>query len=231
LHKKLSPYLLRRQKHEVEKSVPLKEETIIEVELTVSQKQYYRAIYEQNVDFLYKDGYKNGPRLTNLAMELRKCCNHPFLVKGAEAEIAQNLFIASSASEDGGASFNSDENIVNCCGKLVLLDKLLPKLKSSGSRVLIFSQFVIMLDILQDYLVLRGYKFARVDGRITGKARQHEIDQYSAVDSELFVMLLSTKAGGVGINLASADTVVIYDSDWNPQVRGIMYLVGLCNIC
>ena len=214
LHQLLKPYLLRREKENVEKSVPPKEEVIIEVELTIPQKQYYRAIYEQNTSFLYRGGIKDGPSLSNLAMELRKCCNHPFLVKGAEAELIK------SAAQDENIN-NSDtgyvDTLVMSSGKMVLLDKLLPKLRSQGHRVLIFSQFRIMLDIIEDYLLLRQFSYDRVDGAVTGKKRQSVIDKYSAPDSNVFVMLLSTKAGGVGINLTSADTVIIFDSDWNPQ--------------
>lgn len=206
LQTQLRPYLLRRIKENVEKSVPPKEELIIEVELTVAQKQYYRAIFEQNRNFLFRGGSKNGPGLSNLAMELRKCCNHPFLVKGAEQALLDH--------------FHKDKPLdvmVDSSGKLVLLDKLLPKLLSGGHKVLIFSQFRIMLDILEDYLLLRGYYYSRIDGAITGRRRQEAIDRFSAPDGNQFVMLLSTRAGGVGINLTTADTVIIFDSDWNPQ--------------
>ena len=106
--------------------------------------------------------------------------------------------------------------LIQACGKCVLLDKLLPKLQADGHRVLIFSQMVRMLDILADYLSYRGYKYASVDGRQRGNERQQAIDKFTN-DSSVFVMLLSTRAGGLGINLVSADTVIIYDSDWNPQ--------------
>jgi chromodomain-helicase-DNA-binding protein 7 len=208
LHHLLKPYLLRREKENVEKAVPPKEEVIVEVELTISQKQYYRAIYEQNTQFLYKGAIKDGPRLTNLAMELRKCCNHPFLVKGAESELIRE------ASRDDSLR-NSDtgyvDMLVQSSGKMVLLDKLLPKLQSQGHRVLIFSQFRIMLDIIEDYLLLRQVSYDRIDGAVTGRKRQAVIDKYCAPDSSVFVMLLSTKAGGVGINLTAADTVIIFD--------------------
>ena len=100
---------------------------------------------------------------------------------------------------------------------MVLLDKLLPKLKANGNRVLIFSQMVKMLDILEDYLIRRKYPFERIDGRIRGNLRQAAIDRFCKPDSDRFAFLLCTKAGGVGINLTAADTCIIYDSDWNPQ--------------
>ncbi len=203
----IKPYLLRRMKEDVEKSVPPKQETIVEVELTSVQKQYYRALYEQNTDFLLQGGIRSGPSLMNLAMELRKCCNHPYLIKGAEKAIHASDVVQGSDTD----------KLVMTSGKLVLLDKLLPHLKKQGHRVLLFSQFVMLLDILDDYLRGRNYHFGRIDGSITGRDRQSVIDRFQAPGSDLFIMLLSTRAGGQGINLTAADTVIIYDSDWNPQ--------------
>ena len=191
LHESIQPYILRRLKEDVEKKVPPKEETLIEVELTVLQKQYYRALYEKNVQFLHRNKRKasDGPSLNNLAMQLRKCCNHPFLLNGVEDEVKKS-------SEETEADF-----LVKASGKLVLLDKLLPKLKEGGHRILIFSQFKIMLDILEDYLDLRAFKHERIDGSITGSKRQMAIDRFQAKESldSSFIMLLSTRAGGVGM--------------------------------
>ncbi|EJK61181.1 hypothetical protein THAOC_18377, partial [Thalassiosira oceanica] len=211
LHESIRPFILRRLKEDVEKSVPPKEETLIEVELTVLQKQYYRALYEKNLKFLHKNKKAiDGPSLNNLAMQLRKCCNHPFLLTGVEQEVRQQ-----------NPSADVTQSLVNASGKLVLLDKLLPRLKADGHRVLIFSQFKIMLDIIEDYLGGRGFKAERIDGSITGLKRQAAIDRFQAKDSgnreQPFIMLLSTRAGGVGINLTAADTCIIFDSDWNPQ--------------
>jgi len=107
--------------------------------------------------------------------------------------------------------------LIMSSGKLVLLDKLLPKLHKQGRKVLIFSQMVRILDILEDYLRYRNYRYERLDGGIRGDLRQASIDRFSQKDSDRFVFLLCTRAGGVGINLTAADTVVIFDSDWNPQ--------------
>ena len=194
LHGVIRPYILRRLKEDVEKSVPPKEETLIEVELTLVQKQYYRALYEKNVQFLHKDAKKSldGPSLNNLAMQLRKCCNHPFLLNGVEEKIKEGKV---HKTMDEEANF-----LVKSSGKLVLLDKLLPRLKYDGHRLLIFSQFKIMLDILEDYLELRNFKFERIDGSVTGKKRQMAIDRFQTKSSmeSSFIMLLSTRAGGVG---------------------------------
>lgn len=203
LHGNIRPYILRRLKEDVEKSVPPKEETLIEVELTTVQKQYYRALYEKNVQFLHRNKAKplDGPSLNNLAMQLRKCCNHAFLLNGVEVEMRDQEIKAGTLTSE--ADF-----LVKCSGKLVLLDKLLPRLKSDGHRVLIFSQFKIMLDIIEDYLHERNFKAERIDGSITGKKRQMAIDRFQAVATNgkdvPFIMMLSTRAGGVGINLTAA---------------------------
>jgi chromodomain-helicase-DNA-binding protein 7 len=138
LHEKIRPYILRRLKEDVEKSVPPKEETLIEVELTILQKQYYRALYEKNVQFLHKNKTRalDGPSLNNLAMQLRKCCNHPFLLNGVEEDVRE-------LERNSGEKSSEGDFLVKASGKLVLLDKLLPRLKADGHRVLIFSQFKV----------------------------------------------------------------------------------------
>merc|ERR1719195_2296998 len=107
--------------------------------------------------------------------------------------------------------------MIKSCGKLTLMTKMLKKLKEQGHRVLIFSQMTKMLDLLEDYLEGLGYKYERIDGGITGTLRQEAIDRFNDKNVDQFVFLLSTRAGGLGINLATADTVIIYDSDWNPH--------------
>merc|ERR1711871_1060301 len=101
-------------------------------------------------------------------------------------------------------------------GKMVLLDKLLPKLRKEGHKVLIFSQMVKMIDMIEEFAEYRMFPCERLDGRIRGNDRQKSIDRFNN-DENSFVFLLSTRAGGVGINLTAADTVIIFDSDWNPQ--------------
>ena len=102
-------------------------------------------------------------------------------------------------------------------GKFVLLDKLLVRFRETGHRVLIFSQMVRMLDIISEYLQLRHFPFQRLDGGINGELRRKALEHFNAEGSQDFCFLLSTRAGGLGINLATADTVIIFDSDWNPQ--------------
>ncbi|XP_057189568.1 chromodomain-helicase-DNA-binding protein 8 isoform X2 [Triplophysa rosa] len=211
----LKPMMLRRLKEDVEKNLAPKQETIIEVELTDVQKKYYRAILERNFSFLSMGATHNSnvPNLLNTMMELRKCCNHPYLITGAEEKIVAEL---REVYDPLAADFHL-QALVRSAGKLVLLDKLLPRLKAGGHKVLIFSQMVRCLDILEDYLIHKRYLYERIDGRVRGNLRQAAIDRFSKPDSDRFVFLLCTRAGGLGINLTAADTCVIFDSDWNPQ--------------
>ncbi|XP_008406537.1 chromodomain-helicase-DNA-binding protein 6 isoform X3 [Poecilia reticulata] len=210
----LKPMMLRRLKDDVEKNLAPKEETIIEVELTNIQKKYYRAILEKNFSFLSKGANQhNMPNLINTMMELRKCCNHPYLITGAEEKILESF----KKSHSPEAPDFQLQAMIQAAGKLVLIDKLLPKLLSGGHKVLIFSQMVRCLDILEDYLIQRRYTYERIDGRVRGNLRQAAIDRFCKPDSDRFVFLLCTRAGGLGINLTAADTCIIFDSDWNPQ--------------
>ncbi|KAJ3052835.1 Chromodomain helicase DNA binding protein, partial [Quaeritorhiza haematococci] len=149
------------------------------------------------------------PNLLNTMMELRKCCIHPFLLTGAEERI-----YAEYGATTPEAHFQA---LIEASGKMVLIDKLLKKLKAGGHKVLLFSQMTKCLDLIQDYLRGRGYGFERIDGSIRGDLRQAAIDRFSSPESDSFIFLLCTRAGGVGINLTVADTVIIFDSDWNPQ--------------
>nr|KJB72595.1 hypothetical protein B456_011G187000 [Gossypium raimondii] len=200
LHKVLRPFLLRRLKSDVEKGLPPKKETILKVGMSQMQKQYYRALLQKDLEVVNAGGERK--RLLNIAMQLRKCCNHPYLFQGAEP----------------GPPYTTGDHLITNAGKMVLLDKLLPKLKERDSRVLIFSQMTRLLDILEDYLMFRGYLYCRIDGNTGGEDRDASIESFNKPGSEKFVFLLSTRAGGLGINLATADVVILYDSDWNPQV-------------
>ncbi|KAK4283546.1 hypothetical protein QN277_000486 [Acacia crassicarpa] len=200
LHKVLRPFLLRRLKSDVEKGLPPKKETILKVGMSQMQKNYYRALLQKDLEVVNAGGERK--RLLNIAMQLRKCCNHPYLFQGAEP----------------GPPYTTGDHLITNAGKMVLLDKLLPKLKERDSRVLIFSQMTRLLDILEDYLMFRGYQYCRIDGNTGGDDRDASIEAFNKPGSEKFVFLLSTRAGGLGINLATADVVILYDSDWNPQV-------------
>lgn len=224
LQRKISPYMLRRVKEDVAKDIPAKEETVIDVELTSIQKQYYRAIFEHNHAFLSMGSTKNtAPKLMNIQMELRKCCNHPFLLDGVESrEMEKRHEVLRQNGELDNKTPDEQHDLLNhygyvlSSGKMVLLDKLLPKLRAEGHKVLIFSQFVKMLDLISDYCEFKDFRYERLDGRVRGSERQKAIDRFET-EKDSFMFLLSTRAGGVGINLTAADICIIYDSDWNPQ--------------
>ncbi|CAF1127460.1 unnamed protein product, partial [Didymodactylos carnosus] len=206
LHDLLGSHMLRRLKADVLKNMPSKSEFIVRVELSPVQKKYYRAILTKNFDALNVKGGGGQVSLLNIVMELKKCSNHPYLLPAGhfDAPRAPNL------AYEGNA-------LIKACGKLDLLSKMLKKLKDQGHRVLIFSQMTRMLDILEDFLEFLGYKYERMDGKTGGMERQDAIDRFNAPGAEQFCFLLSTRSGGLGINLATADTVIIYDSDWNPH--------------
>ncbi|KAK0620478.1 SNF2 family N-terminal domain-containing protein [Immersiella caudata] len=141
-------------------------------------------------------------KLGNPLLQLRLVCNSP------------HNFYNPWASEAGSTV---DESIVTASGKMLLLDRLLPALFKRDHKVLIFSQFKTQLDILEDYCTeLRGWKLCRIDGGVAQDHRREQIKSFNE-DADIKVFLLSTRAGGQGINLASADTVILFDSDWNPQ--------------
>eukprot|EP00884_Botryococcus_braunii_P010359 jgi/Botrbrau1/19324/Bobra.0073s0055.1 len=200
LHKVLRPFLLRRLKSDVEKGLPPKKETILKIGMSEMQKKYYAALLQKDIEAV--NGGADRSRLLNIVMQLRKCCNHPYLFQGAEP----------------GPPYITGEHLVDNSGKMVLLDKLLPKLRERQSRVLIFSQMTRLLDILEDYCLYRQFKYCRIDGNTSGEDREMQIDDFNREGSERFIFLLSTRAGGLGINLYTADIVVLYDSDWNPQM-------------
>ncbi|KAK9330976.1 SNF2 family N-terminal domain-containing protein [Lipomyces starkeyi] len=203
LHKVLRPFLLRRVKSDVEKSLLPKKEINVYVGMSEMQVKWYQKILEKDIDAVNGAGGKreSKTRLLNIVMQLRKCCNHPYLFEGAEP----------------GPPYTTDEHLVQNTGKMIMLDKLLKRLRAQGSRVLIFSQMSRVLDILEDYCLFREYEYCRIDGSTAHEDRIAAIDEYNKPGSEKFIFLLTTRAGGLGINLTTADTVVLYDSDWNPQ--------------
>jgi chromodomain-helicase-DNA-binding protein 1 len=207
LQETLKPYMLRRMKKMVEKSLPSKSEKIIRVELSDIQTEYYKNIITRNYAALNAGSNGHRQSLLNIVMELKKASNHPFMFPSAEDRILP----------PGSSKDDILRALVMSSGKMVLLDQLLTKLKADKHRVLIFSQMVQMLDILADYLNLKGYAFQRLDGTIAAGPRRVAIDHFNAPESPDFCFLLSTRAGGLGINLMTADTVILFDSDWNPQ--------------
>ncbi|KAL8686334.1 MAG: hypothetical protein Q9218_007177 [Villophora microphyllina] len=203
LHRILRPFLLRRVKSDVEKSLLPKKEVNLYIGMSDMQVKWYKKILEKDIDAVNGAAGKreSKTRLLNIVMQLRKCCNHPYLFEGAEP----------------GPPYTTDEHLIFNAGKMLMLDKILNRMKKQGSRVLIFSQMSRVLDILEDYCVFREHKYNRIDGSTAHEDRIAAIDEYNAPGSEKFVFLLTTRAGGLGINLTSADIVILFDSDWNPQ--------------
>ncbi|KAJ4833775.1 putative ATP-dependent DNA helicase chr12 [Turnera subulata] len=198
LHHVIRPFILRRKKDEVEKYLPAKSQVILKCDLSAWQKVYYQQVTEMGRVGL-QTGSGKSKSLQNLTMQLRKCCNHPYLFIGE-----YNMW--------------QKEEIMRASGKFELLDRLLPKLRATGHRVLLFSQMTRLMDILEIYLQLHDYKYLRLDGSTKTEERGTLLKQFNAPDSPYFMFLLSTRAGGLGLNLQTADTVIIFDSDWNPQM-------------
>ncbi|KAF9673907.1 hypothetical protein SADUNF_Sadunf10G0072700 [Salix dunnii] len=198
LHNVIRPFILRRKKDEVEKYLPGKTQVILKCDLSAWQKVYYQQVTEMGRVGLHT-GSGKSKSLQNLTMQLRKCCNHPYLFVGD-----YNMW-------------RKDE-IMRASGKFELLDRLLPKLHATDHRVLLFSQMTRLMDILEIYLQLHDYKYLRLDGSTKTEERGTLLKKFNAPDSPYFMFLLSTRAGGLGLNLQTADTVIIFDSDWNPQM-------------
>ncbi|KAI3704102.1 hypothetical protein L1987_74315 [Smallanthus sonchifolius] len=197
LHQVIRPFILRRKKDEVEKYLPQKTQVILKCDMSAWQKVYYQQVTDVGRVGL-DTGTGKSKSLQNLSMQLRKCCNHPYLFTG------EYIW--------------HKEEIVRASGKFELLDRLLPKLHRAGHRVLLFSQMTRLMDILEVYLQLHEFKYLRLDGTTKTEERGTLLKQFNAPDSPYFMFLLSTRAGGLGLNLQTADTVIIFDSDWNPQM-------------
>ncbi|XP_062096560.1 protein CHROMATIN REMODELING 4 isoform X3 [Humulus lupulus] len=205
LKKLVSPHMLRRLKKDAMQNIPPKTERMVPVELSSIQAEYYRAMLTKNYQILRNIGKGVAQQsMLNIVMQLRKVCNHPYLIPGTEP--------------DSGSAEFLHEMRIKASAKLTLLHSMLRILYKEGHRVLIFSQMTKLLDILEDYLTIEfGQKtFERVDGSVSVADRQTAIARFNQ-DKSRFVFLLSTRSCGLGINLASADTVIIYDSDFNPH--------------
>lgn len=204
LHELLRPFMLRRVKSEVLDQLPEKVEKILRCELSSWQKELYKQISKKaaiendiaGTGFVQPQPASRG--LNNVVMQLRKVCNHPYLF-----------------SPEG---YHVNENIFRSSGKIELLDRMLPKLRAAGHRVLMFTQMTAVMTILEDYFAFRGYLSLRLDGSTPAEEREKRMYKFNAPDSPYFIFLLSTRAGGLGLNLTAANTVIIFDSDWNPMM-------------
>ncbi|XP_017423795.1 chromatin structure-remodeling complex protein SYD isoform X2 [Vigna angularis] len=202
LHQVLRPFVLRRLKHKVENELPEKIERLIRCEASSYQKLLMKRV-EENLGSI---GSSKARSVHNSVMELRNICNHPYLSQ-LHAEEVDN-FIPKHYLPP----------IIRLCGKLEMLDRLLPKLKAADHRVLFFSTMTRLLDVMEEYLTLKQYRYLRLDGHTSGGDRGALIELFNQPDSPYFIFLLSIRAGGVGVNLQAADTVILFDTDWNPQV-------------
>ncbi|EDQ85471.1 uncharacterized protein MONBRDRAFT_29199 [Monosiga brevicollis MX1] len=225
LHKILRPFLLRRLKKEVETQLPDKVEHVIKCEMSALQRKLYVCMQKYGVipsstqstsgsNMEALDATK-ARSLQNVVMQMRKLCCHPFLFKEVEQDLKSELLRHEDAAT-ALANLNGLE-LWRTAGKLELLDHMIPKLRRFGHRILLFSQFTTMLDILEDYFRYRRLKYCRMDGTCGAAKRAELLHDFNAPDSDLEIFILSTRAGGLGLNLQTADTVVIFDSDWNPH--------------
>uniref|UniRef100_A0AAZ3S698 Transcription activator BRG1 n=1 Tax=Oncorhynchus tshawytscha TaxID=74940 RepID=A0AAZ3S698_ONCTS len=214
LHKVLRPFLLRRLKKEVEAQLPEKVEYVIKCDMSALQRVLYRHMQAKGV--LLTDGSekdkkgKGGTKtLMNTIMQLRKICNHPYMFQQIEESFSEHLGFS------GGIVSGLD--LYRASGKFEVLDRILPKLRATNHKVLLFCQMTSLMTIMEDYFAYRNFKHLRLDGTTKAEDRGMLLKAFNDPASQYFIFLLSTRAGGLGLNLQSADTVVIFDSDWNPH--------------
>ncbi|KAK4339294.1 hypothetical protein RND71_040756 [Anisodus tanguticus] len=209
LHQILEPFMLRRRVEDVEGSLPPKVSVVLRCRMSGFQSAVYDWIKstgtlrvdpedeqrraEKNPNYTPKT-YKV---LNNRCMELRKACNHP-LLNYPYLNVTKDF-------------------IVKSCGKLWVLDRILIKLQRTGHRVLLFSTMTKLLDILEEYLQWRRLVYRRIDGTTSLEDRESAIVDFNSPDTDCFIFLLSIRAAGRGLNLQTADTVIIYDPDPNPK--------------
>ena len=196
LHIVLRPFLLRREKAEVLKDLPDKQEFVVRVELSHWQRLAYDQMSQNALRVVDAEGKATAKSMQNSLMQLRKICNHPYLFMD---------------------EYRVDRELFRVAGKFEVLDRMLPKLVHFGHKILLFSQMTQLMDILADYLEWRGLKYYRLDGSTAIEDRRERMHHFNTgTDVNLFI--LSTRAGGLGLNLQTADTVIIFDSDFNPQM-------------
>uniref|UniRef100_A0AAZ3NX45 SWI/SNF related, matrix associated, actin dependent regulator of chromatin, subfamily a, member 4 n=1 Tax=Oncorhynchus tshawytscha TaxID=74940 RepID=A0AAZ3NX45_ONCTS len=200
LHKVLRPFLLRRLKKEVEAQLPEKVEYVIKCDMSA------KGVLLTDFLIILQGGTKT---LMNTIMQLRKICNHPYMFQQIEESFSEHLGFS------GGIVSGLD--LYRASGKFEVLDRILPKLRATNHKVLLFCQMTSLMTIMEDYFAYRNFKHLRLDGTTKAEDRGMLLKAFNDPASQYFIFLLSTRAGGLGLNLQSADTVVIFDSDWNPH--------------
>ncbi|KCV67781.1 hypothetical protein, variant [Fonticula alba] len=218
LHKILEPFMLRRLKKDVELALPDKVERIVRCGMSGIQQMLYRVMKKSGSLSLNAatsggdnpDGTPSRPHVyQNLIMQLRKMSNHPFLFDEVIDQIG-----GLDSPEDPAGTYA--ERLVRVSGKLDLLDRMLPKLRAAGHKTLIFFQSTSMMDIVEQYLQQRAFQFLRLQGNTKSEERHDAVRLWNAPDSPYFVFMLTTRAGGLGLNLQTSSTVILFESDWNP---------------
>eukprot|EP01113_Clastostelium_recurvatum_P018618 TRINITY_DN2193_c2_g2_i5.p1 TRINITY_DN2193_c2_g2~~TRINITY_DN2193_c2_g2_i5.p1 ORF type:complete len:1016 (+),score=384.23 TRINITY_DN2193_c2_g2_i5:316-3363(+) len=200
LHQVLRPFLLRRLKQDVESQLPDKVERVLKCNLSAMQYVMYKQLCEHGsmmVDPSSSHSKKTTRGFNNIWQQLQKVCNHPY------------LFLD---------EYDIDENLARASGKFWVLDNILTKMCSTGHRTLIFTQMVQIIDIMMEYFPMRGYDPLKLDGSTKQEDREDLIKRWNMPNSPHNIFILSTHAGGLGLNLQTADTVIIFDTDWNPQM-------------
>ncbi|KFG43896.1 putative SWI2/SNF2 Brahma-like, partial [Toxoplasma gondii p89] len=196
LHAVLRPFLLRRVKKDVLKDMPERKEYLVRICLSAWQQAVYKQIQEKGLRTVDQVGHVTKRGFQNTLMQLRKIANHPY------------LFVD---------EYLVNEDLVRVAGKFECLDRMLPKLLHFKHKVLIFSQMTQVLDLMAEYMHLRGYKYARLDGSVGLTERKERMEEFNNAEVDTMIFMLSTRAGGLGLNLQAADTVVLFDSDFNPH--------------
>lgn len=196
LHQVLRPFLLRRVKDDVLDQLPEKVEHILYCDISSMQKKMYTQLANNCRILVNSEGVVKSRSLNNSVMQLRKVANHPYLFFN---------------------EYTIDENFIRSSGKFALLDDIMYKLSSTGHRILLFSQMTQTLDLLEELCQYRQFQYLRLDGNVKAAERGPLLDEFNKKNSPYFIFLLSTRAGGLGLNLQTADTVILFDSDWNPQ--------------
>ncbi|EFA85905.1 SNF2-related domain-containing protein [Heterostelium album PN500] len=203
LHQVLRYFLLRRLKKDVESQLPEKKERVIKCNLSAMQICMYRSIAEYGQlpmdpnSEIYKKSKTKMRGFNNVVKQLQKVSNHPY------------LFLT---------EWDINEDLIRASGKFDMMDQILIKMKASGHRVLIFTQMTEIINIMVEYFSIRDWGYLRLDGSTKPEERSRLVVEWNRKDSPYFIFVLSTHAGGLGMNLQTADTVIIFDSDWNPQM-------------
>ncbi|XP_077133379.1 SWI/SNF-related matrix-associated actin-dependent regulator of chromatin subfamily A containing DEAD/H box 1 isoform X1 [Ranitomeya variabilis] len=239
----MKPFILKRVKSEVLKQLPPKQDHVEFCQMSKNQQQLYDELMIKLKRSI--EGSGKNSELCNVMMHLRKMANHPLLHRQhytaeklrsmsklmlkepthceanadlifEDMEVMTDFELHRLCSEFSSLSeYKLEKEMMLDSGKFVVLHKLLSDSKKKGDRVVLFSQFTMMLDILEVFLKHHQHRYIRLDGKTPISERIHLIDQYNS-DMDIFIFLLSTKAGGLGINLTSANMVILHDIDCNP---------------